>query len=179
MVLEEAFGLAGWIEEPLETRWIQEIHGTWGLRRHNRAHPKRSCEWQLEFLEGCAGYCGALPRLRGRPVGDLGGARLLCGLEVLSDITRPTGSLDPVTSRRVPSCGSMACSRFTRGHPGPTARHAFRRNDALGIDSFFGADHTDRPFGSLALPRSPTGRPRKQVSAPQLQKNVDASGDID
>jgi hypothetical protein len=47
-VLEEVFGLAGWIEEPLETRWIQEIHGTWGLRRHNRAHPKRSCERQLE-----------------------------------------------------------------------------------------------------------------------------------
>ena len=81
-MLEEEFGLVDWIEEALETRWIQEIHGACGLRRHNRAHPKRSCEWQLEKDEPRAEDAkdaterldtrGALPRLRGR----LGRARL-------------------------------------------------------------------------------------------------------
>jgi hypothetical protein len=98
------------------------------------------------------------------------------GLEVLPEIMCPTGSLDPVTFRRVPSCGSMACSRFTRGHPGPTARHAFR------LTTHLASTH----FSALIIPidrsgastRSPTGRPRKRGSAPRglRQQSGDGSG---
>ena len=51
MALEEAFGLAGWIEEPLEIRWIQEIHDTCGIRCHKQS-PSRA---QLRVAIGVFG----------------------------------------------------------------------------------------------------------------------------
>ena len=50
-MLAEAFGLAGWIEEPLEIRWIQEIHDTCGIRWHKQS-PSRA---QLRVTIGVFG----------------------------------------------------------------------------------------------------------------------------
>jgi hypothetical protein len=95
---------------------------------------------------------GALPRLRGRPVGDLGGAVLPNGLGRYQG-SRCFAAHADASHLIVPSRWSVMCDRvYLVGTPAVTARRAFRSNLALRRRITFAPGTPFGSFGSLAPP---------------------------
>ena len=194
MVLEEAFGLAGWIEEPLEIRCIQEIHDTCGIRCHKQSP---SCA-QLRVAIGVFGRHAAGKRDEPR-VEDATGEwwdETREGRETspvaehpwsAASLARPTGGA------RLPNCRCakprhldtlrrLSCENSPS--PGSRMWHYIKRDRAeeprLGKHRSVSAKRdrlstspSEKPLGSsgASYTRSPTGRPRKRGSAPWVSRN--------